>query len=310
MFTTKYCADSAEYSDVVDCVAIGTYELIDGVRIGDVSLYSWDEKEVLSMKDHVDCAGVFDMKWDSNNRLLIAHADGTCSIQTICEGAFLGEAQSVTIVEDGYCLSVSWKGNQFATSISNGSIALVDANNIVETIEAHEYPDHSPAEVWITAFSEKDTLLGSGADDGILKLWDLRTRTCVLSNRRTHQAGVCSMEFSPHQEFQFATGSYDSCIRIWDQRNIKQPVKEELDTGGGVWRVRWHPDEQDVLLAACMRSGFQIVSGGEVSFCYNNGFESGLWESLGYGSAWVCRKGTCSIATASFYDKTFRLFCI
>jgi len=45
-----------------------------------------------------------------------------------------------------------------------------------------------------------------------------------LSLRRTHAAGVCCIQSSPHQEHIVCTGSYDERARLWDTRNLNRPM--------------------------------------------------------------------------------------
>lgn len=53
--------------------------------------------------------------------------------------------------------------------------------------------------------------------------------------------------------------SYDERVLVWDIRTMKKPLKE-TSVGGGVWRVKWHPTNSDLMATACMHNGFRIIN--------------------------------------------------
>jgi diphthamide biosynthesis protein 7 len=202
-------------------------------------------------------------------------------------------------------------------------------------------------EGWAVAFDTADAhTLYSGADDATLKRWDLR---CIdgggsddeevaepvgtASNRRSHGAGVCCI--SPHRTrpHLIATGSYDEKARLWDARNLRMPI-DEIEVGGGVWRLKWHPEREDVLLAACMHAGFAVVRAAGLQTGADDAeqmtdvrletvatYEAhGLGaRGLGYGADWSRSRAaaedggtgeSCPLlgATCSFYDRQLHLW--
>jgi len=103
----------------------------------------------------------------------------------------------------------------------------------------------------------------SGSDDGSLKRWDLRSGPQeTFCSRRHHEAGVVAIEFHPTDQHYMLTGSYDEQLRRWDLRQLSRPVWTSPKFGDGVWRLKWHPRHQGLLLVAGMRSGAHLVDVG------------------------------------------------
>ena len=86
----------------------------------------------------------------------------------------------------------------------------------------------------------------------------------MAANSRAHDAGVCCVHSSPHEENVLFTGSYDEMVRVWDTRRLKSPMST-VSAGGGVWRIKSHPSPHlsTVLLCAAMHGGFAVVHRGQ-----------------------------------------------
>ena len=68
---------------------------------------------------------------------------------------------------------------------------------------------------------------------------------------------MCSITKDPAEEHRWFTGCYDDCC-VWDQRNMKSPLARRK-TAGGVWRIRPHYSDKNVLALACMYGGAEVV---------------------------------------------------
>jgi diphthamide biosynthesis protein 7 len=233
---------------------------------------------------------------------------------------------------------------QIAISQSNSQLSLWQLTP-AGPIASHRWLAHE-YEIWIVSFdTHRRDVLYSGADDCKLKGWDVRaspTMRSALFVDTSHSMGVCSIQSHPFREHLLATGSYDESLRLWDVRQMRQPVLvTEHALGGGVWRVRWNPDpaRADEILCCAMHNGFAVVDvelesdvaaaaadGAAASFTHVSTATCVQYKhhsSLAYGADWCAQPASwlpkssiasdvCAdvIATCSFYDKQLDVWSI
>lgn len=107
----------------------------------------------------------------------------------------------------------------------------------------------------------------------------------------------------------FLTGSYDEHLRLFDRRSFNRPV-QEINLGGGIWRIKLNTVDLNLILCACMYHNFSVVRLAE-EFTLEAAIEHGK-DKICYGADWgremgLKRSNRYSFATCSFYDKLFSL---
>ncbi|XP_020561930.1 diphthine methyltransferase isoform X1 [Oryzias latipes] len=337
VFDTQLSADSVEWCPVAqshDVLVCGTYQLQKGVKEGEGDappsrtgrLYLFEFNgggsigPPLTELQRMDTAAVLDLKWchvpvSGRPVLGMAAATGQLQLYALWESPVgqrsLQPLSSTEVGAERLLLSLDWStgrmdGNDLrvACSDSAGCVGVFSfaegALTPLSQWKAHDF------EAWITAFSYWDTqLIFSGGDDCKLKGWDLRAgpSSPAFTSKR-HSMGVCSVHSSAHREHVVATGSYDEHVLLWDSRNMRRPLSD-TPMGGGVWRLKWHPTHEHLLLAACMHNDFHILH------C-KQAFEGDegacpvvasyiLHNSLAYGADWsrVSPEGPASCSPAS-----------
>ncbi|XP_074493595.1 diphthine methyltransferase isoform X1 [Sebastes fasciatus] len=321
VFDTELSADTVEWCPVPsshDVLACGTYQLQKGpgeedatpIRTGRLYLFEFRREgstsPPLTELQRMDTAAILDLKWchvpvSGKAVLGMAAATGELQLYTLSDaqegGRRLHSLCSLEVGAERLALSLDWSTGRMDSSSdvrvvcsdSAGCVSVLSlAEGALTTLsqwKAHDF------EAWISAFSYWDTqLLYSGGDDCKLKGWDLRVGpSCPTFTSKKHSMGVCSIHSNPHREHILATGSYDEQVLLWDGRNMRQPLSES-PVGGGVWRLKWHPTNQHLLLAACMHNDFHILH------CQQSLEGSGgacpvvasyiLHNSLAYGADW------------------------
>uniref|UniRef100_A0A3P8WFB4 methylated diphthine methylhydrolase n=1 Tax=Cynoglossus semilaevis TaxID=244447 RepID=A0A3P8WFB4_CYNSE len=283
VFDTEQSTDSVEWCPVSPChniLVCGTYQLnkeeATPSRSGRLYLFNFRQDALMSPPltelQQIDTAAILDLKWChvpvSGKALLgAAAASGELQLYGMSLNQVRSEEKSQTVGPQRLVLSLDWStgrmngGSEDVRLVCSDSAGCVSVQTMGEDSlmmlsqwKAHDF------EAWISAFSYWDSqLVYSGGDDCKLKGWDLRVGpSCPTLTSKRHSMGVCSIQSSPHREHILATGSYDEQVLLWDGRNMKQPLSES-NMGGGVWRLKWHPTNPHLLLAACMHNDFHIL---------------------------------------------------
>lgn len=323
---TEYSADAVEWCPIDKwhhVLTCGTYQLKNPeekgsgdseinkpqLRQGRLYLYCFQQKQLyspLTEIQRIEMPAILDLKWCHVPMagcpvLGVANAEGSlelynltpnkknsCSLEPMC---------SVKLGPESLALSLDWSTGKWHEPVkiicsdSKGCLSLVSVDSsrsamaVVSQWKAHDF------EAWIAAFNYWNTdVIYSGGDDSKLKGWDMRTGTnkpVFISTR--HSMGVCSIQSNPHKQHILATGSYDEHVLIWDSRQMKRPLAD-THVHGGVWRVKWHPSQEDLLLAACMHNGYHILDCEGALAAGQEGcpilYSYILHNSLAYGADW------------------------
>jgi len=189
-----------------------------------------------------------------------------------------------------------------------GTLYLYDleCNSVVKSWKAHKF-GNLPTEIWTVAWdNENENMVYSGADDAQIKGWDLRSSGGPVFSNMGHNAGVTYLLSNSSTSNEMVSGSYDELVRLWDLRSMAEPVSE-LDAGGGVWDMDWHPTKKNVIAAACMYGGWRVAEIGEEKKWNEVGGVKKRMEGLLYGVSWA-RFDDSLLAVCSFYDRCIALY--
>jgi len=271
---------------------------------------------------------VFALQESENTKFKLQHI---CSSSDTDSGLCLSLAWDESNRKEKGSISVNDDSNKndevetrIVSSYSDGTLAVHNVNLLGKDgnclTETHRWSAHSlfgiPSEVWTVCFASNknyntylDTVI-SGGDDCKMKLWDLRS--CCSSSTPIHtsgrnefEAGVTAVSYHPSLEHIFASGSYDESLRIWDMRKLQTPLSKIESVGGGVWRIKWHPEDGTKMLIGAMHGGCRLVT---VSNLFDSIEPLSLevvreftdHESMAYGADWLCNHAA---ASCSFYDR-------
>jgi guanine nucleotide-binding protein G(I)/G(S)/G(T) subunit beta-1 len=109
----------------------------------------------------------------------------------------------------------------------------------------------------------KELLTSSG--DSTCFLWDIE-RQEIMQKFEDHTGDVMSISISPENEKIFASGSCDTCVKVWDMREKSNHSHTFGGDGDGDDDVAYG-HESDINSIDFMGNGYSIASGSDDSTC-------------------------------------------
>ena len=280
----------------------------------------------LTEKGAIEGVGILDCLWrpligseENKTPLLLAAATSACDgrlypVSIDADGApSISDACATMACADAgdACMGLDWSADAARIALTGtsgkayvGDAAADGALRLVTEWQAHDL------ECWCAAFDPLDVnCLYTGADDAMLKRWDLRCDNdesepaSTACNRRTHRAGVCCISPSRKREHIRSTGSYDEAARLWDARRWRSRCASSsaVAASGGSSGIR----AADCYYRACT-PGLPCCASQrrrEQSPSCSDDTRRTAWVKAGYGADWSREDGllaaTCSSTIGS-----------
>ncbi|CAD5117942.1 DgyrCDS6685 [Dimorphilus gyrociliatus] len=293
VLNTKFTPDSLQYkpSDK-NYLAVGSYELDAEAqtKAGQLTIYNLKEEPSIENSFNIE-KGALDLKWISDKCVIMATGTGKCEMVDI-----INDTSKNLQLSDGLCLSIDNSPETYYLSDSKGYLYLIDAKTFTSSsqVKGCDY------EAWTIHSDIKDAnIFYSGGDDCKFKMWDKRSMTQCFS--KTFDMGICSVASHKSIENLVAFGSYNEVIYFWDKRVKK--ILNEINVGGGVWRLNWHEEFPSILSTAAMHGGCKILKYAakpEILCSYKH------HESMVYG----IDINYNVVASCSFYDRSLQLWTV
>lgn len=150
-------------------------------------------------------------------------------------------------------MSVHPEEHSVAFGNEAGQIFILDLNSGKQRLI---YQDEDKKSIYSLAFNKTGTLLASGDDIGIVRIFDSKSAKIETVLTR-HRSRVNDIKFSPDGKL-LGTASWDGTVRLWNFSNLNnQPIELKDQGKDWVWGIAFSEDSKKVF-AACKDNKIRI----------------------------------------------------
>lgn len=145
------------------------------------------------------------------------------------DGCFIGSSTKVLTCEDSGAITV-WTNKNDAWNQWKEEISVSEHDNAILEVDCLD-----PERLYVTA----------GAD-GNAKVWDITDMICIRNYRAAHRMMINAVSVRPKSASNFATGSKDRCVTLWDDY-VDKPVLNVLENNSCIRCLSWMDENRLIV---------------------------------------------------------------
>ncbi|KAF2421256.1 WD40 repeat-like protein [Tothia fuscella] len=149
------------------------------------------------------------------------------------------------------CVRFSLDGRFVATGCNRSAqIFDVDSGQMVALLQDNSLGDEGDLYIRSVCFSPDGKYLATGAEDKVIRVWDIASRQ-IKTEFRGHDQDIYSLDYARNGRL-IASGSGDRTVRLWDVETGQQAMSLLIDDG--VTTVAISPDNRYVAAGSLDKS--------------------------------------------------------
>ncbi|KAH9873004.1 hypothetical protein J1614_005400 [Plenodomus biglobosus] len=149
------------------------------------------------------------------------------------------------------CVRFSLDGRYVATGCNRSAqIFEVETGNPVAHLQDGSLPEDGDLYIRSVCFSPNGAYLATGAEDKVIRVWDINSRT-IKHQFTGHEQDIYSLDFARNGKL-IASGSGDRSVRLWDLESNTQVSNFSIEDG--VTTVAISPDNLFVAAGSLDKS--------------------------------------------------------